>query len=223
MVNIDKMVSDDTYFEEVKPNIWLMDNHRWAYYIWELYAHRNPGKLPSTLIHVDYHWDDINDFSEQSAIDELKRGDINHLHGLVKQNKSPIKCESFIAPAIIRKLFDEIYFYCLQENDFVFDEIFHRKYSIKIRKYKNIKSLVKSLSGKEFCLDIDMDVFFDLEGSIYSDLWSNKCIAILLDSIQLLSKCASLTTIAMSFDYINDVDKTKKITKTLLDKLQIPS
>jgi hypothetical protein len=25
----------DFYFEEIHPNVWLMDDHRWAYYIWE--------------------------------------------------------------------------------------------------------------------------------------------------------------------------------------------
>jgi hypothetical protein len=222
MVNIDDMVSNDSYFE-VKPNIWLMDNHRWAYYIWESFSFKNPNQLPSTLLHIDYHWDDINDFIDESSIGELKRGDINYIYGLVEQNKSPITCESFIAPAVIRGLFNEIYFCCLQENDSIFDERFRRKYPIKIAKYKNIKSLVKSLRSNEFYLDIDMDIFFNLEGMIHSELWPDKYIATLLDNIQLLLQSASLTTIAMSHDYINDTDKTRMMTKRLLDKLQIPS
>jgi hypothetical protein len=115
MVNIDDMVSDDSYFEEISPNIWLMDDHRWAYYIWELYTHRNPGKQPCTLIHIDYHWDDTNDFQDNSSIEILKQANINRLYKLVKQNEYPITYDSFLAPAVIRGLFDKIHFYCFQD------------------------------------------------------------------------------------------------------------
>jgi hypothetical protein len=33
--DIDNFKMDDQYFEEIFPGVWLMDDHRWAYYVWE--------------------------------------------------------------------------------------------------------------------------------------------------------------------------------------------
>lgn len=47
------------FIEELYSNVYLMDNHKWALYCWEFY--RQKKQLPSTLVHLDYHWDAIND------------------------------------------------------------------------------------------------------------------------------------------------------------------
>jgi len=60
--NIDSFETNDSYYEEIYPNIWLMDDHRWAYFIWEQCLNRNRIKKPYALLHLDYHWDGVNDF-----------------------------------------------------------------------------------------------------------------------------------------------------------------
>jgi hypothetical protein len=225
MVNIANIISDDSYYDEVKPNIWLMDNHRWAYYIWELYAHRDPGKLPCTLIHIDYHWDDINDFQDNSSIEILKQGNINYLYNLVEQNEYLIMYDSFIAPAVIRGLFDKIYFYCFQDSDGCrFDPSFRKKYPVKTFSYKNINNLVKNTLGKNFFLDIDIDIFNNNQEMIdEGDLWSDERINTFIQNLQPLFQDSLVTTIAMSFGCSGTPEDTRKLTRMLLEKLQISS
>ena len=69
-INFEK---NDEYFDEIYPNIWIMDNHKWALYCWEQYRVKN--QIPSTLVHIDYHWDAVNDYYENE--DELKNIDLD--------------------------------------------------------------------------------------------------------------------------------------------------
>jgi cell division protein FtsB len=39
-------------------NIYLMDQHKWAFYIWEFARERGLIKPDATLFHVDAHTDD---------------------------------------------------------------------------------------------------------------------------------------------------------------------
>jgi len=70
---------DNNYCEHISSDIWLVDNHRWAYYAWE--KHRINKKINKfSLVHVDYHWDGGNEFHnllemEQKLVDS-NLGDI---------------------------------------------------------------------------------------------------------------------------------------------------
>ena len=68
MSSIDKITfgNNEEYFEEIYPNIWIMHNHKWSLYCWELYRENN--EIPSTLVHLDYHWDAINDYYKNEEI-----------------------------------------------------------------------------------------------------------------------------------------------------------
>jgi len=68
MNSIDKIIfaNNEEYFEEIYPNIWIMNNHKWSLYCWEQYREKND--IPSTLVHLDYHWDAINDYSENESL-----------------------------------------------------------------------------------------------------------------------------------------------------------
>ncbi len=34
-MNIESLAPNDNCFQEVAENVWLMDNHKWAIYVWE--------------------------------------------------------------------------------------------------------------------------------------------------------------------------------------------
>lgn len=114
--DIDKFEMNDRYFEEIFQNIWLMDNHKWAYYIWENFSSQKMPQIPSVLFHLDYHWDGVNDFRDSSTIKKLidiKK--VESIHDLVLEDEY-IRKDSFISPAIIRGLVNEIHFYCKQND-----------------------------------------------------------------------------------------------------------
>jgi len=86
---VDNFKSNDRYFEEISPNIWLMDNHKWAYYIWEKVFSKNTHKTPVTLFHLDYHWDGVNDFKESIHITDLINiKEIQKIYNLAHKSKS---------------------------------------------------------------------------------------------------------------------------------------
>ena len=104
---------DDEYYEEIANIIWLMDNHRWAYYVWELNRSVfNDRKAP--IIHVDYHWDAGDDFynspEKESEFKSLTLADVKSL----VQEGNWIRFDSFICPAIIRGITNEVHFLCFQ-------------------------------------------------------------------------------------------------------------
>lgn len=86
--DIDRFKMNDQYFEEIISGIWLMDDHRWAYYIWEkvLWDIRNTG--PFALIHLDCHWDGVNDFhGDPLAVKKLlETQDIDDIYSLVEKD-----------------------------------------------------------------------------------------------------------------------------------------
>jgi hypothetical protein len=94
---------------------WLMDNHKWALYVWESFKLQVQGDR-FTLAHADYHWDGIYDFQcdpEQER--KLLAADLGDLRIFIEEDEW-IKYDSFIAPAVARGLFDTLHFYCLQHD-----------------------------------------------------------------------------------------------------------
>lgn len=118
------IVNDENFHKEIGPNIWLMDDHKWAFWAWINFATTMKFKLPLSLYHVDYHWDAINDFQSDAALADMSKTDMKDLYQLVSDDF--IKKDGFIAPAIIKGIFDEVHFYCRQNdtqigfiNDFI--------------------------------------------------------------------------------------------------------
>ncbi len=98
-------------YEQIAPAVWLMSDHKWAWYAWESSLRTRPLKL----IHLDYHWDNLNDFRSPADIDYLRSiVDLNEIHNLTASDKDHrVREDSFIAPAIIRGLVNEIHFCCV--------------------------------------------------------------------------------------------------------------
>lgn len=56
MASLDSRIfrNDDDYYESIGNGIWLMDNHKWSFVVWN--KERNEDSI-YLLVHVDYHWD----------------------------------------------------------------------------------------------------------------------------------------------------------------------
>jgi len=213
--DIDSFSSNDSYFEEIFPDVWLMDDHRWAYYIWEKIFFDKKNLLPVTLIHLDCHWNGVNDFhGNPPAVEELtKIKDINNIYCLVHENAN-IRNDSFIAPAIIRGLINEIHFFCKETctGPGLYPP-FMKEYNARQFMYENIESLISNNISKPVIFDIDLDFFNK------SEMWDEGNLMTDLEIMEFLSLCtpmikiSSLVTASMSFGYSGTEDDTRHLAK----------
>ncbi len=213
--DIDNFKTNDSYFEEILPNVWLMDDHRWAYYIWEKIFFDKENQLPLTLIHLDCHWNGVNDFyGNPSSVEELKKiNDINDIYSLVYENVN-IRNDSFIAPAIIRGLIDEIHFFCKETctGPGLYPP-FMKEYNARQFMYGDIGSLVSNPILKPFIFDIDLDLFNKSEMWDEGDLMTDQEIMEFLSLCTCMIQLSSLVTVSMSFGYSGTEDDTRHLTK----------
>lgn len=208
------------YFKEIYSNVWLMDNHKWAFYIWESCRLRNPNIFPSTLVHIDYHWDGINDFSNPRSVKRLINvQDSQSLLDFVT-NTSFIRFDSFIAPSIIRGSVKEIHFYCLDyDNDIALDEELLRQCHAKQFVYKNIDSLIQHVSGKSIVFDIDLDIFNKSDKWEEGNIWDENDILKFVDKCTSIIANSALVTIATSTGYSGNNKDTEYLTDLVVPRI----
>ncbi|PPK57337.1 uncharacterized protein UPF0489 [Malaciobacter marinus] len=209
IINQISFQQDDSYFEEIYPNIWIMDNHKWALYCWEQYRIKN--KISSILVHLDYHWDAINDYFEDEFL--VKNMDLNALYNEIKNNI--IRCDSFISPAIIRGYIDKVGFHCFQTGTIGFDGDFLNRYNTTQNIHNNIEELVKEIGKQEIILDIDLDIFNTL-GSRMGSVWCKEEIKTYINKINPLIKQAKIVTVAMSYNYASSNEDIEYLTKLVV-------
>lgn len=114
-MDYDHLSENPDYYEEIGRDIWLMDDHRWAFYVWSRYLERSTS-CQLSLVHADYHWDGVNDLlGNESVLAQLRRADLKQVFDLVQQNQL-IRFDSFIVPAVVRGIFSDIHFFCLQDD-----------------------------------------------------------------------------------------------------------
>ena len=216
MNSIDKIIfaNNEEYFEEIYPNIWIMNNHKWSLYCWEQYREKND--IPSTLVHLDYHWDAINDYSEDESL--IKNMNLVTMKKALIENNN-IKKDSFIAPGIIRGYIKQVDFHCFQTNNDIGlnDEILN-KYNVIENIHKNIETLIQNIGKQEVILDLDLDIFNKL-GSIVGDLWSKEEIKNYIYSITPLIKQAKIITIAMSYGHTGNDEEIEYLTKFVVSMI----
>lgn len=208
------------YFEELCPNVWLMDNHKWAFYIWEDYRFRHSGKIPSILVHIDKHWDGVNDFQKPETLARLIN--INSTQGLMDliEHKSLVRYDSFIAPAIIRGFVKEVHFYCLQDDtDIGLDDDLLHRYGARQFIHKNLDSLIQHVEDRPILLDLDLDIFNKSDQWNEGDIWPEGEIVSFVDKCTELVLNSSLCTIAMSFDYSGANKDTIYLTKLVVPSI----
>ena len=197
----------DAYIEEIQPNIWLMNNHKWAYYVWEKYKLNHDSNSRYSLIHLDFHWDGVNDFRDKSRLLKLTIIDsIEEIQKLVSEGKF-VKHYSFIAPVIIRKLLSEIHFYCLQDDtEEGIDDSLLTEYNCVQFKHIDIDELLNSKFKGEIFFDLDLDLFNKKEQWMEGDLWEEGKIMGFIEKCSKIISNSSLVTIAKSPGYSGTKD-----------------
>lgn len=217
---VNKLHQNNKYFEEIYKNVWLMDDHKWAYYIWEKFKYQNSAKMPPVVVHLDYHWDGINDFRNSTDVRNLiKINNLETIHNLVEKDKF-IRKDSFIAPAIIRGIINEVHFYRLQfDTERGLDEPFLSKFKAKQYIHNDIYALVDAVSQKPIVFDIDLDLFNRSDMWEEGNLWKEQEMLRFLETCSLSIRNSSLITIAMSYCYSGTKDDTIYLTKTVVPKL----
>lgn len=217
---LDNIEQGEKYYEELYPNVWLMDNHKWAFYAWEVYRFRHAGKIPSILVHIDMHWDGVNDFQNSETVAKLiNASDEQSLMDLMVR-KSSIRYDSFIAPAIIRGFVREVHFYCVQdEADIGLDADLLHRYDARQFIHKNIDSLIQQVDGRPILFDFDLDIFNKSEQWSEGDIWPEGDIVSFLDKCAELVLNSSLCTIAMSFNYSGTANDTRYLARLVVPKI----
>ncbi|MEW5789022.1 MAG: UPF0489 family protein [Pseudomonadota bacterium] len=210
---------DDKYFEEIAKDIWLMDNHRWAYYVWE--TNRDKFKNhKAPIVHIDYHWDAGDDFyhsPEKEA--EFKSLTIKQIWDMVSEGNW-IRFDSFICPAIIRGICNEVHFLCFQgdgDDEGIYEGTLNKHSALQhiYRSSSELKNLdIKTPYFFDFCVDV-----FNRSDVMYtSDIWRLNEIDELLENIKHLVIDASIVTISMSYGYSGTSDDTSWLTRHVVGK-----
>jgi len=221
---IESFKQNDLYHEEIFPDVYLMDNHKWAYYIWEKYFSETDVSVPTVLFHLDYHWDGINDFHQPDRIHKLKTAVVSDIYDFVLKNI--VRLDSFIVPALIRNLIDEVHFYCIQKDTDPgidnpgIDNPLLSKYGVTQFIHQSVNSIDISDIRKPIIFDIDLDLFNNSEIMDEGDLWRESEIIKFVRGCSGIIKRASLITIAMSFGYSGTDDNTKYLTKLFISLLK---
>jgi len=214
---LDNIRRSGKYFEELYPNVWLMDNHKWTFYVWEDYRFRRSVGIPPILVHMDKHWDGVNDFQTPETIADLIN--INSAKGVMNliEHKSLVRYDSFIAPSIIRGFVKEVHFYCLQDDtDVGLDDDLLYRYKAKQFIHKTLKSLIEHVGGRSILFDLDLDLFNRSDQWNEGDIWPEE------DIVRFMGKCSELIinspliTVAMSFDYSGTDKDTKYLAKLVI-------
>ena len=203
-----------------------MNNHKWVFYIWEKHRFNSKVFIPACLIHIDYHWDAIFDFTTEALKKKLKElKDLDEIFAFV--NDDYIKHDSFIVPAIFRSTINEVYFYCKQKytnigiHQPILDELGVKQHILDTA-FESTSELVKlstEVLHKIVFLDIDLDIFNRSEFYGAGNLWSDEEILAFIDDISELLVKSNLITIALSYGYSGDKGQTDKLAKLVIPEI----
>lgn len=192
---------DDDYVMELGARTWLMDNHKWALWVWERHAVQLQ-KPKFTLVHADFHWDGgyhPYESSEKSA--EVLGADLDQIKVLIEEDVW-IRYDSFIVPALLRGLFDTVHFFCKQDDgyDVAIDEEMLKQAGANQVLHETAESLAAVVPQRPLIFDLCLDLFNRESKYEYgSDLWPDAEIQAFLDTVRPLIEAASLVTVSLSF------------------------
>ncbi len=218
---IDALDADDEFYMDLGSGIWLMDNHKWAFYIWHKHQAES-GIEKFSLVHADYHWDGGNDFHESpEKLEELLRADDDELFGLIREELF-IRWDSFISPAILRGFIDEVHFYCKQgdEYDVGLDEELLERAGTKQFIHDDARDLSIQTFSSPLIFDLCLDLFNKSKRWYESDIWPDREVREFLDITRPLVRQAVLVTVSLSFGYSGTVEDTRRLAKLVLPMLK---
>ncbi len=212
------IINNHTFYKEIYPNIWLMDNHKWAFWAWISYIDQMKISSPLSLYYVDYHWDAINDFQCEKSLSKISQLELTDLFNMVRDNY--VSQDGFIAPAIIKGIFDEVHFYCSQEDtEIAFLPDFLESYNTKQYVRQKIEDMCAVKKSKQYAFDLDIDIFNNSVMYLESELWPQEKRDHFFQKCSGLIQNASIITIAMSFGYSGTNNDTKYLAKYVIKKI----
>jgi hypothetical protein len=220
-VDVESLKRDDHFCIDLGQSVWLMDNHKWALYVWECFRQQVGGHR-FTLAHADYHWDGGYDFyGDQQREKKLLDADLDQLRAFIEEEEW-IRYDSFIAPAVARGMFDVVHFYCLQgdECDIGIDEDVRKPTGTEQVVHETPKSLASLKATSPLIFDLCLDLFNKSDEFQKGDLWPDEEILRFLDIVRPLVNNASLVTISLSFDCSGTAQDTQHLAALVLPVIQ---
>lgn len=220
-VDVESLKRDDQYCADLGKSVWLMDNHKWALYVWESFRQQAGGGR-FTLAHADYHWDDGYDFHcDPEQEQKLLTADLERLRAFIEKGEW-IRYDSFIAPAVARGMFDALHFYCLQgdEWDVGIDENVRRPVGTDQVIHETPESFASLEAVFPLIFDLCLDLFNRSDQFQEGDLWSDGEVLGFLNTVRPLIIGASLVTISLSFDCSGTAEDTRHLASLVLPKIQ---
>ncbi|WP_121615793.1 UPF0489 family protein [Virgibacillus halodenitrificans] len=147
-------------------NIYLMDNHKWAFYIWELARKKSVISPNATLIHVDAHLDDCP-FVLQDNPEYLE---IKELSSLKRFTENHVTYDTFIWPAFGRGTINNIIYVSDYPNepfqDWATNYVEGRTYEgLRLRSMPHFQKAAESglvepyVNDNSLILNLDLDFF----------------------------------------------------------------
>lgn len=200
-------------------DVWLMDDHKWAFIAWETHRVDVQGKRYA-LMHADFHWDGVDDFSDdEDAKAELLSADLATLRSMTASDEF-ICYDSFIAPAVHRGLLSELHFYCLQaDGDKGVDDGLCEQFGAVQVLHNDVASLAAAKPANPLIFDLCLDLFNRADKYYEGDLWSDDEVVEFLDAVGHHIRAAELVTISMSFGYSGTADDTRHLTELVVPKI----
>ncbi len=205
---------NDDYLDNLGSGVWLMDNHKWALYVWEKLRLRHGAY---TLVHVDYHWDAIYEFDDAS--DEhamVMKASVDGIARMIKEGKL-VTYDSFIGPALARGLIDDVHFLCFQSGcDEGFSEQELRRFGCTQTIHEDSSELRNLQTGAHLLFDFCLDVFNRSDYEYGSDLWEDADISKLICDCKSLVQQATIVTVSMSYGCSGTAEDTRRLTERVV-------
>ncbi|MGA9912058.1 MAG: UPF0489 family protein [Paraburkholderia sp.] len=217
---IAQLQPDDDYLAALGEDIWLMDDHRWALLVWERFAHERRVR-PFSLVHADFHWDGVNDFYQnEEQRNRLLGADLLTLETMIREDNW-IRYDSFIAPAVIRGLFNDVHFFCLQDDT---DPGVDQDTLDAAGAHQTLHQDAAELSHAKFdapvILDLCLDLFNRSDQWLTGDLWTDAEVTDFLDQMRPLIEQAELVTVSLSFGCSGSEADTRHLASRVLPLLK---
>ncbi|MBN3790102.1 UPF0489 family protein [Burkholderia sp. Ac-20353] len=218
-VEIYSLEPNDALLQDLGFEIWLMDDHRWAFYAWKHFSAVS-GINRFTLVHVDYHWDSVNEFrDDEHAIAELRSVNLDDLYRMVNADDL-IGFDSFIAPAIILGLVNEVHFFCRQDDgDLGLDDDLLGRYGARQTLHNDIDSLAAVRFEQPVIFDLCLDLFNNSDRWGEGDLWPDVEVVDTLRHLRPVIEMAALVTVSLSFNYSGSEEDTQHLASLILPLL----
>lgn len=223
MANIDfgALHRDDTFLQDMGSRVWLMDNHKWALWVWESHATAT-GIHQYTLAHADFHWDGGYDFFDSPEMEaQLLTADLEQLKAwIVEENW--IRYDSFIAPAVVRGRFNCVHFFCKQgdEWDVGIGESVRQQSGTAEVLHETAESFASIELERPLIFDLCLDLFNKDNHQEYgSDLWTDAEVNDFMDTVKPLITAADLVTVSLSFGCSGTEADTRHLAALVIPKI----